>query len=199
MFPTLVCHGAFSTSYLSSFTKKSPSLSISLWTYVLECSKLGSTLKMSLLFYRRPDYVRNTGPMDSSDYQKHIEKTRRAIPPELCFDNVVANRAMPVRANDIYTEPQLTLPAMLSPRLHGLPDERLSWRRKPTILSLASGLQTPLLRFIRPWASFIPTVGWRCNTSAIWDRSAVWNYLGQKHGLPHQFRQQGHTSLTYVR
>ena len=51
---------------------------------------------MSLLFYRRPDYVRDTGPMDSSDYLKYVEKCRRAIPPELCFDNVVANRAMPV-------------------------------------------------------------------------------------------------------
>lgn len=52
---------------------------------------------MSLLFYKRPDYVRDSGPLGASDYQDYLEKTRKAIPPELCFENVVTNRAMPVR------------------------------------------------------------------------------------------------------
>jgi hypothetical protein len=83
---------------------------------------------MSLLFYRRPNYVRETGPMDSFNYQKYVEKTRRAIPPELCFENVVANRAMPVGHWMIVltTEPPLISTAMLSPRLYGLLDERLA-------------------------------------------------------------------------
>lgn len=82
---------------------------------------------MSLLFYRRPNYVRETGPMDSSDYQKYVEKTRRAIPPELCFENVVANRAMPVGLYmTLSIEPPLISIAMLSSRLHGLLDERLA-------------------------------------------------------------------------
>lgn len=82
---------------------------------------------MSLLFYRRPNYVRETGPMDSLDYQKYVEKTRRAIPPELCFENVVANRAMPVDLSmTLSIESPLISIAMLSSRLHGLLDERLA-------------------------------------------------------------------------
>ncbi|MCJ1466457.1 hypothetical protein MMC07_005076 [Pseudocyphellaria aurata] len=51
---------------------------------------------MSLLFYRRPDYVeKNQRPMSASDYQKYSEKQRAAIPPELSFEYVVANRAIP--------------------------------------------------------------------------------------------------------
>lgn len=52
---------------------------------------------MSILLYRRPDYVAKLdGPMDAADYQKNIERSRKAIPIELCFENVVSNRAMPV-------------------------------------------------------------------------------------------------------
>ena len=52
---------------------------------------------MSLLFYRRPEYVaKNHGRMDTSDFQKYLEKQRAAIPQQLCFENVVTNRAMPV-------------------------------------------------------------------------------------------------------
>ena len=53
---------------------------------------------MSLLFYKRPNYVaKSAGPMDASDYHEYLEKSRRSIPTELCFEYVVANRAMPVR------------------------------------------------------------------------------------------------------
>ena len=52
---------------------------------------------MSLLFYKRPDYVAKiTGPMEASNYQQYLEKTRRSIPTELGFEYVVSNRAMPV-------------------------------------------------------------------------------------------------------
>lgn len=65
--------------------------------------------------------------MDSLDYQKYVEKTRRAIPPELCFENVVANRAMPVDLSmTLSIESPLISIAMLSSRLHGLLDERLA-------------------------------------------------------------------------
>ena len=52
---------------------------------------------MSLLFYRRPNYVaKHPGPMDASDYQKYVERIRAAIPKELSFEYVVGNRALPV-------------------------------------------------------------------------------------------------------
>lgn len=59
-------------------------------------------LNMSILFYRRPDYVAKVpGPMTLSQCQVYVERTqkhRRAIPPELSFENVIQNRALPVRA-----------------------------------------------------------------------------------------------------
>ena len=55
---------------------------------------------MSLLFYRRPDYVAKLpGPMNSTQCQVYIDRTqkhRRAIPPELSFENVLQNKALPV-------------------------------------------------------------------------------------------------------
>ena len=52
---------------------------------------------MSFLFYKRPNYVaKRAVPMVASDYQKYLEKSRQAIPTELCFEYVVSNRAMPV-------------------------------------------------------------------------------------------------------
>lgn len=55
---------------------------------------------MSLLYYKRPDYVerRNT-PMAASDYRTYLERQRASIPPELCFEYVMSNRAVPVRFN----------------------------------------------------------------------------------------------------
>ena len=51
---------------------------------------------MSLLFYKRPDYVpRAPGPMDPIDYERYLERTRKTIPPQLSFEMVVSNRAMP--------------------------------------------------------------------------------------------------------
>ncbi|KZF26969.1 hypothetical protein L228DRAFT_258320 [Xylona heveae TC161] len=54
---------------------------------------------MSILFYRRPNYVaRPTGPLNQADCQKYVERTRNnknAIPPELCFERIISNKAMP--------------------------------------------------------------------------------------------------------
>ncbi|MCJ1262664.1 hypothetical protein MMC22_002534 [Lobaria immixta] len=54
---------------------------------------------MSLLFYRRPDYVvKLPGPMSLAQCQIYVDRTqkhRRAIPPELSFDNVLQNKALP--------------------------------------------------------------------------------------------------------
>ncbi|KAL8858743.1 MAG: hypothetical protein Q9178_004660 [Gyalolechia marmorata] len=54
---------------------------------------------MSLLFYRRPDYVAKLpGPMNSTQCQVYIDRTqkhRRAIPPELSFENILQNKALP--------------------------------------------------------------------------------------------------------
>lgn len=55
---------------------------------------------MSLLFYRRPDYVAKLpGPMSLAQCQIYVERTqkhKRAIPPELSFENVIQNKALPV-------------------------------------------------------------------------------------------------------
>ncbi|KAL8809895.1 MAG: hypothetical protein Q9223_007858 [Gallowayella weberi] len=54
---------------------------------------------MSLLFYRRPDFVAKLpGPMNLTQCQIYVERTqkhRRAIPPELSFENVIQNKALP--------------------------------------------------------------------------------------------------------
>ncbi|OCK82249.1 hypothetical protein K432DRAFT_324605 [Lepidopterella palustris CBS 459.81] len=54
---------------------------------------------MSILFYRRPDYIsRPPGPLNASACQRYAEKSTRnksQIPQELSFDNIVANRALP--------------------------------------------------------------------------------------------------------
>ena len=51
---------------------------------------------MSILFYKRPDYVaRASGPMDPANYERMVENKQKPIPPELSFDMIVANRAMP--------------------------------------------------------------------------------------------------------
>lgn len=56
---------------------------------------------MSIIFYRRPDYVAKLpGPMNLAQCQIYVERTqkhRRAIPPELSFENVTQNKALPVR------------------------------------------------------------------------------------------------------
>lgn len=53
---------------------------------------------MSLLYYKRPDYVeKSTAPMAASDHRTFLERQRASIPPELCFEYVIANRAVPVR------------------------------------------------------------------------------------------------------
>lgn len=58
---------------------------------------------MSVLFYRRPDYVERTdGPLNWEDCQKYVERTkgnRHNIPQELSFENVVNNKALPVSTN----------------------------------------------------------------------------------------------------
>lgn len=55
---------------------------------------------MSILFYRRPDYVsRTNGPLNRAECQRYVERTannKRGIPEELSFDNVLANKALPV-------------------------------------------------------------------------------------------------------
>lgn len=54
---------------------------------------------MSILFYKRPDYVaKPPGPLNVSDCQKYVERTmgsKSSIPPELSFENVIQNKALP--------------------------------------------------------------------------------------------------------
>ncbi|EOD46339.1 putative regulator of g protein signaling superfamily protein [Neofusicoccum parvum UCRNP2] len=54
---------------------------------------------MSILFYRRPDYVsKSHGPLNQRECQRYVERTangKRGIPEELSFENVITNKAMP--------------------------------------------------------------------------------------------------------
>lgn len=54
---------------------------------------------MSILWYKRPDYVAKVpGPMNLTQCQIYVERTqkhKRAIPPELSFENVIQNKALP--------------------------------------------------------------------------------------------------------
>lgn len=57
---------------------------------------------MSLLFYRRPDYVaKSPGYLDQSACQKYVERSkdsRGQIPEDASFDRVVENKTKPVRS-----------------------------------------------------------------------------------------------------
>ena len=55
---------------------------------------------MSVLFYRRPTFIeRHDGPLNPSDCQKYIERTKGrkdAIPAELAFDTIMQGKTLPV-------------------------------------------------------------------------------------------------------
>jgi hypothetical protein len=55
---------------------------------------------MSVLFYRRPDYINPPSqPLNSNACARYVEKTKgsnRAIPEGLSFEEVIANKALPV-------------------------------------------------------------------------------------------------------
>ena len=54
---------------------------------------------MSIIWYKRPDFVAKLpGPMNLTQCQIYVERTqkhKRAIPPELAFENVIQNKALP--------------------------------------------------------------------------------------------------------
>ncbi|KAL9065101.1 MAG: hypothetical protein Q9161_008448 [Pseudevernia consocians] len=54
---------------------------------------------MSILFYERPPFVaKDPGPMTVSSCQAYVDRTskhKRSIPPDLSFENIVQNKAMP--------------------------------------------------------------------------------------------------------
>lgn len=56
---------------------------------------------MSILLYRRPNYVeRAPGYLTNSDCQKYVERTKcsaRAPPDSLSFDKILNNETLPVR------------------------------------------------------------------------------------------------------
>ena len=56
---------------------------------------------MSILFYKRPQYVQKpSGRLDAVKRQAYINQNQKydlAIPPELSFEQVVGNKAAPVR------------------------------------------------------------------------------------------------------
>jgi hypothetical protein len=55
---------------------------------------------MSVLFYRRPDYIsKPNGPVNASDCAKYVERARsseRAIPPGLSCEEVINDKPLPV-------------------------------------------------------------------------------------------------------
>ena len=56
---------------------------------------------MSILFYKRPKYVQKPeGPLDAINCQAYIDRSQKCkavIPPELSFEQIVGNKAAPVR------------------------------------------------------------------------------------------------------
>ena len=66
---------------------------------------------MSILFYKRPDYIpRPDRPLNLSDCQKYVDRAnccKATIPPELSFENVIENKAMPVGDLDTYSSREL--------------------------------------------------------------------------------------------
>ena len=54
---------------------------------------------MSILFYRRPDYVdKAPGYLNDSACQRYVERTKGSkhkAPMELSFDNILNNRTLP--------------------------------------------------------------------------------------------------------
>lgn len=56
---------------------------------------------MSILFYRRPDYLaKSSGPLNKTEcsiYVERAKKSERAIPKGLSFDEITENKALPVR------------------------------------------------------------------------------------------------------
>ncbi|KAL9099023.1 MAG: hypothetical protein Q9163_005416 [Psora crenata] len=78
---------------------KAPSLSkLPRWNSAAP-STVYALLSMSIVFYRRPDYVAKLpGPMSQSQCQLYVDRTqkhKRSIPPELSFDNIIQNKALP--------------------------------------------------------------------------------------------------------
>jgi hypothetical protein len=57
---------------------------------------------MSVLFYRRPDYIsKPSSPINASDCAKYVARAKgseRAIPPGLSFEEVLNNKPLPVSA-----------------------------------------------------------------------------------------------------
>lgn len=55
---------------------------------------------MSILFYKKPDYrPKAEGPLNLQQCQKFVEKTkdcRGEIPPDLSFERIISNKALPV-------------------------------------------------------------------------------------------------------
>ncbi len=60
-----------------------------------------SLVTMSILFYQRPDYIaKPKGSLDASQCQKYVDRAtsyRSEIPPELSFETILADQALPVR------------------------------------------------------------------------------------------------------
>lgn len=80
---------------------------------------------MSFLFYKRPPYVETPdGPISLSTCQKYVDRSKNVkidIPTEISFENVIANKAMPVLLSFQLEQLEANMKlALLSPRLYGL-------------------------------------------------------------------------------
>lgn len=125
---------------------------------------------MSLLFYTRPDYVeKHHAPMHASEYQSYLEKSRAAIPTELCFENVIANRAIPVSRYEYVVVKQLRLTrgALLAARFYGVLTLRGPRRGESSILLMASRLYRTILFSTKRAASPLACLGRRRNVFSL--------------------------------
>ena len=91
---------------------------------------------MSILFYKRPDYVNKlAGPLDFSSCQKYVERaacSSSSIPDNLSFANVVEGRTLPV-----YTPrcSKFVVPTD-HPSFHSHAPYKISWTTYATLLAM---------------------------------------------------------------
>lgn len=68
---------------------------------------------MSLLFYRRPDFVkRYDGPLDAMACQRMVAKNysnKQSLPESVSFDKIIENRTHPVSLPCLFGSTALTI------------------------------------------------------------------------------------------
>ena len=117
----------------------------------------------------RPAFVTKApGPMTKSSCQAYVERTskhKRSIPPDLSFENIVQNKAMPpCSRQDFMVAASADTPRQAKIRHSiltfwvGVPGIRLSRCRKSAVLAMVRRLFAQVLRCFQIRASLVATM-----------------------------------------